>query len=342
MRRIGPLLLRFYRAGILIALGFLIYTQGRWFSQQRPVTISLLQARRFFPTAERLTLRDPERALYYATDRQGAVLGCLLTTSPQTDDIIGYSGPNNLLAVLDDKGTLIGLELLTSKDTHEHVKLIRQQPGISAPLPRLETRRGSSSQNCGRQRRNIDAALPSPKPRKKDWPDQPPPCASRIRSRSRTFGHSFPPPPALRTKAGAGKSSRPTGICSVTQFGTSPEADNVGGYRGPTEALVVLQPDGGTVHTVLIRHSYDTESYVKQVRTDSQLLKNFQGRSTESLAAAKGEKIQGVSGATQTSWAHHGRNSAPVRQRFAAAKGRLELETAGARLGHLGQSCWVR
>ena len=86
---------------------------------------------------------------------------------------------------------------------------------------------------------------------------------------------------------------------------TSPQADNVGGYRGPTEALVALGPDARTITAVRVRSSYDTTSYVDQVRNDGYYLKLFQGRTLEQLAAMdfKKEKIEGVSGATQTSYA---------------------------------------
>ena len=34
-----------------------------------------------------------------------------------TDDLIGYSGPNNLLIALNERGAIVGLELLRSGDT---------------------------------------------------------------------------------------------------------------------------------------------------------------------------------------------------------------------------------
>jgi NosR/NirI family nitrous oxide reductase transcriptional regulator len=84
---------------------------------------------------------------------------------------------------------------------------------------------------------------------------------------------------------------------------TSPQADNVGGYRGPTECLVALGMDGRTVKEVRIRRSYDTDSYVDQLRIDKAFLPAFNGRSLDELASLdlKRAKIQGVSGATQTS-----------------------------------------
>ena len=65
-----------------------------------------------------------------------------------------------------------------------------------------------------------------------------------------------------------------------------------------------------------VRKSYDTDSYVDQIRRDNYYLKLFGGRSIEELAAldyAK-ENIEGVSGATQTSWAV----AEGLKRRFAA------------------------
>lgn len=86
---------------------------------------------------------------------------------------------------------------------------------------------------------------------------------------------------------------------------TSPSADNVSGYAGPTECLVSLEPDAQTVRLVTVRKSYDNESYVEQVASDRGYLKLFAGRTLQTLAGmdfAK-EEIEGVSGSTQTSYA---------------------------------------
>lgn len=100
---------------------------------------------------------------------------------------------------------------------------------------------------------------------------------------------------------------------------TSPEADNIAGYRGPTEALVALAPDGQTITGVRLRKSYDTDSYVSQVRTDQEFFRMFIGQKIDSLANHdyKRERIEGLSGATLTARAvAHG-----IQKRFAADTG---------------------
>src|ERR1051325_5128518 len=124
------LFLRLYRGGVLLVIVVLIHQQARWQEAQRGSAISLRQARKFFPAANRIQLRDPERGLHFVTDARGYTLGCLLTTSPQTDQLIGYSGPNNLLIALDSRGAVAGLEVLSSGDTEEHVQKVKHDPGF--------------------------------------------------------------------------------------------------------------------------------------------------------------------------------------------------------------------
>src|ERR1041384_929082 len=115
-----PNLLRLYRVAVLVAMAWLIHSQARWFEGQRGRPISVRTARNYFPMATRVQLRDPERGLNYAVNVHGETLGLLLTTSPQTDNIVGYSGPSDILIALEKNGAIVGVELLRSGDTQEH------------------------------------------------------------------------------------------------------------------------------------------------------------------------------------------------------------------------------
>src|SRR6187402_637182 len=125
-----PLLLRAYRAAVLVAIGVLIHQQAGWFEMQRGTDISIRVARKYFPAANRVQLRDVERGLYFVTDSRGDTIGCLLRTSPQADGIVGYSGPNDLLIALDSRGAVAGVELLRSGDTPEHVQKVKAESGF--------------------------------------------------------------------------------------------------------------------------------------------------------------------------------------------------------------------
>jgi hypothetical protein len=47
--------------------------------------------------------------LHYVVDSYGETRGLLLTTSPFTDNIVGYSGPSDVLIALDMSGAIVGL-----------------------------------------------------------------------------------------------------------------------------------------------------------------------------------------------------------------------------------------
>ena len=85
---------------------------------------------------------------------------------------------------------------------------------------------------------------------------------------------------------------------------TSPAADNVVGYQGPSETLVGFDPDGHVVGFVVGR-SYDNEPYVDYVRDDAWYRNSFNDRTLQDLADLDLEeaRVEGVSGATMTSLA---------------------------------------
>jgi thiamine biosynthesis lipoprotein ApbE len=86
---------------------------------------------------------------------------------------------------------------------------------------------------------------------------------------------------------------------------TSPVADGVFGYAGPTESLVAVGIDGETVLRIRIRRSYDTEEYVDRVREDSDYLRSLARWKVNQWSGLnfESEKIEGVAGATETSYA---------------------------------------
>ena len=298
-----PHLLRLYRAGVLVAIVSLIHFQTRWLEAQRGPIISVRVARKYFSTANRVQLRDAERGLHYVVDSRGEILGLLLTTSPQTDDIIGYSGPNNVLVALDRSGAIVGVELLQSGDTEEHVQKVERDTKFFRSFVGWKPNESGPSKVAAVAGATLTSYA----------------IAEAIQQRLAGAGPSlrFPEPVtldevrALFTNATriVAEKQRLRVFAGNELLGyalrTSPQADNVGGYRGPTEALVALAPDGSTVTAVRVRSSYDTTSYVDQIRSDERFLKLLRNRTLEQLATldVKKEKIEGVSGATQTSFA---------------------------------------
>jgi NosR/NirI family nitrous oxide reductase transcriptional regulator len=312
----GPALgLRIYRALILLSILALVQQQAQWVEAQRPSSLSLRRARAFFPHAHRLQLRDPERGLHFVLDARGETIGCLLTTSPYTDDRIGYSGPNNLLIALNAEGQIAAIEWLQSGDTPEHVATVKAASGFWERLRAWQP--------------NKPDRLPSPDaPANLEAPPVPPVSGATLTSfaiveavQQRLSGAApslrFPDPltlPEVTTlftnatqfvrEKNRWRVSNAQGTLLGYILKTSPQTDNVSGYRGPTECLVALQPDGRTVFDVRVRRSYDTDSYVDQIQRDRSFLSSFRGRTIEELANLDSQRlrVEGVSGATQTSY----------------------------------------
>ena len=83
---------------------------------------------------------------------------------------------------------------------------------------------------------------------------------------------------------------------------TAPRADDIRGYSGPTDTLMVFD-DSDRLLGVALRHSYDTPSHVEDVRRDVYFLARWKGMTWEEIAALdpKNGGVEGVSGATRTS-----------------------------------------
>ncbi|MEX2357464.1 MAG: FMN-binding protein, partial [Pirellulaceae bacterium] len=87
-------------------------------------------------------------------------------------------------------------------------------------------------------------------------------------------------------------------------FRTSPHADHIVGYQGPTDALVALN-DNDEVIGIRLRHSYDNQPYVRYVNEDYIFPEVLNETTWDQLVELDLESsgIEGISGATMTSQA---------------------------------------
>jgi hypothetical protein len=85
---------------------------------------------------------------------------------------------------------------------------------------------------------------------------------------------------------------------------TTPAADDVVGYQGPTETLIGLDANGKIIGLAVGR-SFDNEPYVGYVREEPYFLEFFNGRTLAELSKTDLAEagVEGVSGATMTSLA---------------------------------------
>jgi thiamine biosynthesis lipoprotein ApbE len=352
-----PWRLRLYRLGVLAAAVWLLRLQGAWIESQQPPSISLRLARKHFPAAERVRLRDADRGLHVVSDARGTVLGMILNTAPQTDHIIGYSGPSNLMIALDPQGAILAVEVLASADTPEHVRRVGRDArflrgflgwkSAEQPAPRIAAVSGATLTSLA-MAEGIEYRLTGSSPSLR-FPD--PVTLEEVQRLFTNATQLVAEPRRWRVLDAA---STTVGFC----LRTAPQADQAAGYRGPTECLLGLAPDGRTLVAVEVRKSYDTESYVDQVRRADAFRRLFLGANLEALAVFQfpTQGVAGLGGATQTARgaamgiqrrlaSELGRSSAPGAWRIRARDVGLVVIVAGGLLlsatplrGH----SWVR
>jgi thiamine biosynthesis lipoprotein ApbE/Na+-translocating ferredoxin:NAD+ oxidoreductase RnfG subunit len=303
-----PWLIRTYRLAALAVAAWLIFiAQRRVDDAVTPPLVSLVEARRLFPDAARLGPRDRVRDCQIVLDASGNALGTVLKTSPQTDDLIGYAGPSDLLIGLTPEGRVQRVELLWSKDTVAHVDDVRRTtdfwrqfdgwlPASESP-PKIDAVSGSTLTSLAMaeaiERRLGRDVLSLRFPQAVTLQE----AQALLPSAMRMVDND--PRTGWRRLIDAHDST----IGYVIR--TSPQADNVIGYQGPTEALVAIAEDRQTVTGVRLRASYDTPEYVDRVREDDGYLRQLAGRALAEWADIDFREagIEGVSGATQTSYA---------------------------------------
>ncbi|MEI8383190.1 MAG: FMN-binding protein [Planctomycetota bacterium] len=297
--------LRMYRLVAILLAAWLLHL-----AERRSVlpndSISLNDVRTFFPDAHRLSPLD-ERAFCAVWNSQGERLGNVLATSPNSDNIIGYSGASNLLAAIDPQGRVVGVKILWSGDTPAHVRDVERHNSFwrqfvgwapdAEPLPKIDGVSGSTltslamTEAVERRLRGHNSSRRFPQPMALD--------------EVRTFF-----PRAAEFKEDPVRSAwflvlDNAGLPLGYVVRTAPASDNVRGYKGPTESMVAVAIDRQTILGVRLRTSFDTPDYVDRVRDDVEFLALLANHRVDDWPAInfRDAGIEGVSGATQTSFA---------------------------------------
>ncbi len=239
----------------------------------------------------------------------GDRVGTILRTSPAGNAAIGFSGPTDLLVVCDAELRVAGMEILSSGDTRDHVRAVARDARFLASLAGMPL---ADVARLGADR--IDAVAGSTLTSLA--------IADALALRLGGSGGGsrfakeptladvkllFPDAEAIDPDASDERVIRvraAEGIPLGWALRTSPAADRVIGYQGPTDALVAFDTENRVVG-VAILESFDNEPYVSYVRDDRAFRRLWRGMPIEQLAgidpAATG--VEGVSGATMTSQA---------------------------------------
>ncbi|MBI1248991.1 FMN-binding protein [bacterium] len=298
-------LLHGYRFALIAAIVVLIrlHAQSEHRESTGPSDISLKSVQAFLPEAASL-VPAADRNGAYIDDAQAKRIGWAVTTLPTTNHIIGFSGPTDCLVVVDQANKIRGMQILSSRDTPEHLQAVREASWFSKQFIDV------TPQQLGEEKLDAvsGATLTS---------------LAIIESITTVLGgdppnYRFPQEIELKEVAAilpnakqlvAKKSPRgwfdvldEQGQSIGTAWRTSPKADQQVGYQGPTDVLVVMDVEG-KLKAVALRGSYDNDPYVRYVREDWSFPEYLAGNDVDQLAKLNVTEagIEGVSGATMTS-----------------------------------------
>ncbi len=295
-----PIALRLWRVAVLVAAVLAIRRS------HEPVAAELTveRVRDFFPAAAVLV---PQAGMQAVKDDSGITLGHVMQTSPEADDIIGYSGPTNTLIALDSRGRVLGLRILRSADTTDHVaevvgersffKQFTEKKASEVADLRPQAVSGATLTSSAiaegvlrRLGKSATTSLRFPDALTLEEVKKVEPQAASLRD---SKGH----PGSSDVLDAAGK-------VIALAVRTAPASDGVVGYKGPSDTFMLMDATGTTLRGITLRRSYDNEAYVGYVTGDSAFLQTFDGMTAEKIASIDFNEagVEGVSGATQTSY----------------------------------------
>jgi NosR/NirI family transcriptional regulator, nitrous oxide reductase regulator len=331
------------RLAVVAAIAWLVHAEHRAFLARQSgadlATLPIERVRRHLPDAAAIggdsgAIAGGRDILTDSGDRAGTIF----RTSPAGDTAIGFSGPTDLLVVCDTDLRVTGVEILTSRDTRDHVAAIERDPrylasfrGKSladlADLADLAAGRidavGGSTLTCLAIAEGLSLRL----------------GGSAGTSRFATaptladLSKIFPDAVAIEPDVGDPSVIRVLAADRIPlgwALRTSPAADRAIGYQGPTDAVIGFDAQG-TVAGVAVLATFDNEPYVGYVRDDRAFRRVYRGMTFDELAGLDPDNtgVEGVSGATMTS-------QAVARGIVLAARARRETSTAGEKRSWLG------
>lgn len=307
LRRIALHVVRVLLFVVVIVLIHVQHAQMRSRQQSDPLApVDLDTLRKFFPEAQSVADQGRGQGRREVLDSSGESLGYILQTSPGSDHLIGFSGPTNMLIAFGPDDRIVGIDVLSSRDTREHVaQVLRDDTFLNsfngltrdkAAQVEVDAVSGATLTSLTIQESIIHrfsggrSSLRFPDPLVVD--------DARAVFES---AHSVEQDEELLSLWYV-KNEQGHEIGSILR--TTPSADNIIGYQGPTETRICFDFTGQIVG-ISIGKSYDNEPYVTYVRDDEYFLTLFNDLKLEDLATLDLQEagVEGVSGATMTSMA---------------------------------------
>lgn len=285
-RQFRSVYLRLFRAALFVGILTIIHFKHREWAGDIALhrttggNIPVEMVRDFFPSAA--TLKNGT-----VLDANGNELGTVVQTSPESDSIVGYSGPTNSLIALGPDGAVLGTRIISTGDTQEHAEKIKTDPTFLSAL------NGSHWADLKDAPAHVDGV-----------------SGATLTSRAIVAG--------IARRAGGDSRSflfvKPLTLTEAQSFfpnirtldqiiRTSPHSDRLIGYGGPSDILIALEPNLDTISGIAVRESFDTQNYVDDITADTWFMDGFKGKMLSQIASRMpaDDDIEGVSGATMTS-----------------------------------------
>jgi len=295
------------RAILVLAILVLLHVQQQRVRSRQGspplANITLPQLQTIFPQATRLGEAGSHGKIAVLAD-DGRRLGYVIQTAPASDAFVGFSGSTNLVIGLLPDDRICGCLIQRSGDTRDHVELVAQdQQFLKAFIGRTWWEAAALDVDAvsGATLTSL-SILQGLRARLGENPESlkfPEPLtladAHAFFPAAQTLVVDDAYPAVWHVRDAGGRSLG-------RLLRTSPAADNIIGYQGPSDAYVAMHPDGHIIG-VHLRHSYDNEPYVGYVRDDRYFGEVFHRYRLSELAELdlQAARVEGVSGATMTS-----------------------------------------
>ena len=299
-KSLSSLLLRLWRL-LLLAAAVLVLQRAEQQRRAADLTLSVERVRDFFPSAASL---QPVADLLAVRDASGVTLGYVMQTAPDSDTITGYSGPTNTLIALDASRRVKGLRVLRSGDTSDHLaEVVRTREFFGQFKGKKADEIATLTPDAVSGATLTSLAIAEGVQRR----------LGKSAQRSLRFPEAItleevralePRAASLRAQGTRQEVLDEKGALIAIAARTAPASDGVVGYKGPSDVLLLLEPDGQTLRRIALRKTFDTEAYVGYVTGDAAFLRTFDGMKLPEIATMDFDQagVEGVSGATQTSW----------------------------------------
>lgn len=322
LRKIRVIVVHGVRVCIVAALLMLIPQPRSRFAEPteslKPPNLESIQ--RLLPDASAVASDRDANGCWAVKNSDDAVIAYVARTLPESADVIGYRGPTEAMILLDEKFNLLGVDLIDSADTEEHVVAVRSDAQFFQQFGRwkwggldtgakVDAVSGATLTSLALAKgvlRRIGGDRPS-----LVFPDPVTPA-----DLTRWYPETVTAKRQGDLVSAIDQSGRVIGLA----LRSGPLSDSIVGYQGPTELLIRIEASGAdgdmnadqtssrpviTVADITIRSSFDNQPYVRYCKTEASFWNRFEGKTITALAAMDlaAEGVEGVSGATMTSMA---------------------------------------